>query len=471
MTDLQSPFQSWFELYQRFAMVAESTRGMITVTDPDEGTINFPRTTSKDAYAVAVVFDRAIHEHASEVLASRWECESDLLAGESDDDPSMYVGNRSFWSTLALAAAELDRAYVALPDPREVDEAMGELRTPRQVTEPRNGGAILVTVFSSPSWSGMARRQLEFFRRLRGIEGDAALMPDIPRTCNADVQMLASYWTEQLARIGRSAGETCGRLVHACWRDILERVARHARGGMPHCTFAHNDEFWQALFLLATQSDACNEEPAPWTFRGPSATRNAAPVDTGATLDFPAAKTWDEAAQMQRDAFSKLRGEDVVTGRLISRVPRTTHSDVRQVADYWRAGLARVGEHSFADVSYRHVLDRWRAALADVERIPTAADPAAVYAHNTDFWEAVVTIAIQVAVTAEAPTKWQLAKAATKQAITNLPDTLRSAIGDVAAGLLAKPLLYAGVGLSGLAFLAFLLRRPAPRAADREIRS
>src|SRR5882757_2796905 len=158
MPDLHSPHPSWFELYQRLSALAESTRGMITVTDPDEGSVSFPRTMSKDAYAVAIVFDGAIHAHGSRSLVARWEGESDLLDGEPDGDPSVYVGNRSFWDTLGDAAQELDRVHVALPDAQLVEAALQELRTPREVTEPRHTGALLVTVFSDPTWRGMALR-------------------------------------------------------------------------------------------------------------------------------------------------------------------------------------------------------------------------------------------------------------------------------------------------------------------------
>src|SRR5678816_2397049 len=99
-----------------------------------------------------------------------------------------------------------------------------------------------------------------------------------------------------------------------CIRD-RHRVMRYAKHAPAQDTYLHNTEFWGALLLLTTQSDACDERPTPWAFHVPAPRdqrRNAGPIDTGTTLDFPAAKTWDEAAQMQRDAFSKLRGEDRV---------------------------------------------------------------------------------------------------------------------------------------------------------------
>jgi hypothetical protein len=69
-----------------------------------------------------------------------------------------------------------------------------------------------------------------------------------------------------------------------------------------------------------------------------------------------------------------------------------------------------------------------------------------------------ITIAIQVAVTAEAPTRWQLAKEATRQAIADLPHTLKTAVQDLVSGALARPLLSIGVGLGSLALGLLLLR-------------
>lgn len=454
MPDLHSPPQSWSQLYQHFQALAESTRGMVTVTDPDEGHLSFPRTTSKDINAIASVFDGAIEGLDDDALVTRWEAEGDLLSDDPADDLWMYVGNRSFWATLGVAADALDAAHAPLPGAVVIEDATQALRAPRAESEPRNAGALLVTVFSDATWRGMAMRQLAFFRRLRGVGGDAPFMPDVPRTCNSDVLRLAEYWTEQLGRIGRSAGETCGRLVHSCWRDVLVHVVRHARRGIPDATYPRNDEFWEGLLLLTTQSDACTAHPAPWKFRGPTVhRRNAEAIDLGAVIEFPATSTYDEGARMQRDKLAQIHGEDRVTGRLITRVPRTTNDEVRQLAAWWRDKLAHVGEHNFADISYRHVLDRWRAALADVERIAPDADPSDVYAHNTDFWEAVLTIAIQIAVTAEAPTRWQLVKAAAKHVITGQLESAWLTI-------LNHPYLSAGIGLGSLALLKLAFRRP-----------
>jgi hypothetical protein len=333
-------------------------------------------------------------------------------------------------------------------------------------------GSTLVTEFTERSWKAMALRQFEFFRALRGESAANACMPCTPATRNTDVIALAIYWTDQLTRIGEHAGDTYHRLVYSCWREVMEQVERYGRHGHPQAIYPLNAEFWTALLLLTTQSDACNATPTPWTFHGAASVqppRNAPAVGTGPTLNFPPTRTWDEAAKMQRDTLAELRGEDSITGRLIGRVPRTTVADVRQLAAYWQNGLAKVGEHHWADISHRHVLERWKAAVAEVDRIPLDVDPSSVYARNVDFWEALMTIAIQIAVTAEAPTRWELAKEATRRAILDLPTTLKTAAGDVVSAVLRRPLIYAGVGLGGLA-LILLLTRPRKSESTSERR-
>jgi len=462
--------QSWSDIYQRLRAKAEASRGTVALAASTDPSATFPHTTSRDAFAIALVFDTAVNDHTSGALIARWIAESDLLAGEPEGSTETYVGNRSFWETLAAVAIELDRVHAPLPAMSLIDHAMRELETTRPIAQQvhHTAGTMLVTVLAESSWKAMAVRQFEFFRMLRGPA--VAVMPTVPATCNADVLALADYWTDQLARVGESPRDTYHRLAHSGWRDVLHQVMRHAKHAPALDTYDHNTEFWDALLLLTQQSDACDASPTPWAFQVPPCGhhgrhRNAAAVDTGPTLDFPAAKTWDDAARMQRDAFSALRGEDRVTGRLIGRVPRTTVADVRQLAAYWSNALAKVGEHGFADISYKHVLKRWKDAVAEVERIPPTADPASVYEHNTDFWEALMTIAIQVAVTAEAPTRWTLVKETTKHAIAELPNTLKTAVNDLAAGVLAKPLLYVGLGLGGLALTILLLGRSAKSAA------
>ncbi len=483
--------RSWSDVFRTLRTRAEASRGTISLAPDGEGSSGqtWPRTTALDVLAICAAFDDAIHAHGSESLVQRWTAECDLVGGETADTlADTYIGNRSFWSTLASAVTELDRVHAALPGPEVWATAERELATARQPTPPRNAsGGLIVTMFTERTWRAMAERQLMFFRLMRGeCDGVDAGVPRVPETRNGDVLELARYWTDQLARIGQHPTDTFHRIVYSCWRDVLTQVAQSAKHAPAAQTYEHNPEFWSALILLTTQTDGCNERPSPWAFTIPGhygAPRNAAPVDKGLTLEFPSAKTWDEAAQMQRDALVNLRGVDVVSGGLVARIPRTTVSDVRQLTAYWTIGLARVGEQNYADISHSHVLRRWRAAVEQVWALPGTTPPNSLYPHNQEFWTALMTIAIQVAVTSEAPTRFQLLKQAVEHSIQSLPgtlkhlpETLHTAVQEVVnkggswlSGILAKPLLYVGGGIVGLSALVYLLRRPP--AKREEVRS
>jgi hypothetical protein len=304
--------QSWSDIYQILRAKAEATRG--TVSHSADGTVStpFPRTTVRDAFAIALVFDQALTDHASGQVMARWIWESDLLAGEPEDSEHSYVGNRSLWETLAAAGVELDKRQAPLPARGLIDGALRELATEHRTGEGHKapghgahsgGSALLVTVFTEPTWKAMAIRQLEFFRALRGeVRGGGRHLPAVPCTRNVDVLALATYWTDQLERVGDEATNTFHRLLYSAWREVVHQVMR-VEDAPAHETYSHNYEFWSAMLLLTTQSDACEASPMPWLFQLPALSdspRNAAAVDVGSALDFPAAKTWDEAVSLPR---------------------------------------------------------------------------------------------------------------------------------------------------------------------------
>ena len=76
------PIRSWSDVYQRLRAKAEASRGIVTLTASTTPGATFPHTTSRDAFAIALVFDTAVNDHAFGSLVARWIGESDLLAGE-----------------------------------------------------------------------------------------------------------------------------------------------------------------------------------------------------------------------------------------------------------------------------------------------------------------------------------------------------------------------------------------------------
>lgn len=484
MSDLHSiSLQSWPELYQALRTKAEASRGTVTLTDNGAPSATFPHTTTRDVYAIALVFDAAIEAHATRAIVARWFTESNLLGGESEDSTEPYIGNRSFWGTLAAVADELDRVHAPLPALSLIDNAVRTLDSvvPRETSQIRNTSNAqldpkLVMVFVEPSWKAMALRQFEFFRGLRGeVPGANPLVPMVPTTCNADVLALADYWSDQLARVGDRAVDTYHRLLYSCWHEALQCVRRDARHATPHELYARNSEFWTALLLLATQSDICEAPPTPWVCHLPDVGhhhRNVGPVEMGSSIDVSAAKTWEEAAQITRDAFSRLRGEDVIPGGIVAHIPRTTVEDVRQVAKFWGNAMAKLGERHRDVVGYKTAANRWNTISTAVARIPADANPQDVYAQNRDFWIWVMGLAIDLDVLREAPSTWTLIRQSIGHGVTTLPQTLAEVhqvvagvLGDVVeggqraiGGILAKPALYLGAGIAGIALVALLLR-------------
>jgi hypothetical protein len=488
---------SWIDLYRALRDAAEATRG---VDDPSTLTLEpagWPRTTGLDALALASLFDPAIRRYAHRSLVERWRIETDRLARETSDTlMGPYSGNRSLWMTLSVAAGTLYQCSAALPAAEASQAVLRELAAETYPTCTISSTRTATAQFPCvPTWEEMAQLQLRFFAVLRGTDLIAGpLLAQIPRTTNADVLQLATYWTEQLAGLGGCEDTAVSRHLRKRWGDAIDDVGRLADDAAPHATYPHNVEFWRALVALALYVGASAGAPASWslhvdTLHDPdlSPTRNAAPVPLEGAhhVEFPAAATWDEAAQIQKAYFVKLRGSDAVPGAIGTPIPRTTNGDVAQLAAYWTAHLVRVGVHHADDTSYRHLVDRWFAATADVVRLTRGADVTATYARNTEFWAALMTIAIQVAVTDEAPSKWTLITESIGASVHKLPDTLTTAAARIAsafsdtlgaaarkAGLaIAKPLLIAAGGVIGFVVLLRVLREGRSERKPRDGRS
>ncbi len=112
------------------------------------------------------------------------------------------------------------------------------------------------------------------------------------------------------------------------------------------------------------------------------------------------------------------------------KIPRTTNADVLQVATYWT--------HELADIShmqgYDGVVTKWQAALADVEQLAKSGKPNDVYAKNEAFWRTAWQVALQVAVTDEAPTKWQMFVAFVKDSVKSITGDIADAFSSVGRG-------------------------------------
>jgi hypothetical protein len=94
----------------------------------------------------------------------------------------------------------------------------------------------------------------------------------VPRTTNADVLQLATYWTSALAQVElkrREMGPHGPEALHQAgidgeirrWREALRDVDNYATTGDPAATYPKNEAFWRATgsasITVAVIDDAC----------------------------------------------------------------------------------------------------------------------------------------------------------------------------------------------------------------------
>jgi hypothetical protein len=476
------PIASWIDGFRMLSQLAITTRGAEPA--PIDSATECPRTTERDVVVVAKVFWTSILDYLPPGLSDDWI--DDVVAagcGVASAPASaarVHDNNPWHWHTLGILADQLDRAGAPLPAPRAWDVAARQFLglSPEPASSVRRTEIRFVD-YPAMLWGEMAEIQRHVLLSYRGAEDDhRERTPQTPRTTYRDVVQLAIYWTEQLTGLGQTYGEIDPQ-VRADWSDILTQIDSLSRGARLYSPYPLAVEFWRAVRALADAGDA--ELAGAWRHYldgvGDPPPRNAAPE---AVIDFSdVAKTYDEIALLQRAHYSTLRGEDIVSG---ARIPRTLNADVVHLVGYWTEKAHKVSSH-LKDVSAPHVLARWADAIADVERFTRSADPAATYPRNAEFWFALGAIAVQTAVTNEAPTRGDLLWDTAKDAIPHAASVLAGAPADLlvhealkhaddvangAADLLSalkRYALYAGGGIAALALVAVWLANSAKERA------
>jgi hypothetical protein len=249
-----------------------------------------------------------------------------------------------------------------------------------------------------------------------------------PRTTGADVVAIAAI-VDPAVRANGTPG------VLRRWHATLADLERDALGA-PHDTYAGNRMFWAAFESVAIYlDDIAVAPPAPeiWDalldeLSTVVEARNAGPTEDGPFAHFDGIKTYDDLWIAQRKYLADKRGSDVLPppagfGGAASPVPRTTNADVLQLATYWSDRLAHV-KH---EMGHDGIVKMWQVALADVDLIAKPGKPDGVYAKNNAFWASSLKVAVQVAISDEAPTKWDMVVSSVKDSVAHLPENLENA--------------------------------------------
>ena len=284
---MSSNIHSWIDGHLALRQRAYETRGGIELEDG----ARWPRTTGADVVAIAALVDHPVRAHGTPGVLRRWRAALLDLQREALHAPhDTYALNRSFWSTLETVVVFLDDLAVTPPDPEIWDALLDELTTYRNVGP--SGDGPIAHFDNIKTYDDLYNAQLKLLKEKRGTDsldqppGFSGGLRDIPRTTNADVLQLATYWATQLSDVKEVWGHDA---VVARWTPVMADVDKLAKPGKADDTYTKNNEFWRELQQVAIHVAVSDEAPSKWSMVVDSVKDSI--VHLPSTLSTAAAKT------------------------------------------------------------------------------------------------------------------------------------------------------------------------------------
>jgi len=493
---------TWDEAFQQLWMHAIQHRGLTVATSPgqmpDDMPQGWPRTRGSDVLVIAAVVDPVIRALPMDTgnfgIERRWrQCASDLSYFALTCPTHEYAQNHTFWATLAATLAHL--ASIDAPVPHDLWRALLVEIASSDTSSPLTSEDCLH--LAADSYEELWRVQKATLSELRGVdslEPHDASSPrrTVPRTTNADVLQLATFWSLALIKVEHRRRAIAPDVVTTLgldgvkrrWHAVLADVDAYAKTGSPRDVYPKNHEFWRATASVSVTISAIDDLPLSLDLAVSGklpAHRNARTFDMKET-------TFDKTWTALHDQLVKARGSDLrqqpqgSTGTM--DVPRTTNGDIIQLATYWNAAWTKLEDASKrGDVSSPLGLEdertRWRATLTDIDTLPATRNPGEIYPKNHEFWRASRSLATTLDRFHQRPAPNQLTLDVPEEGlperlldfakdigghIADAAGAVAHAVGDLGreAGKgffdgLGVPLL---VGAGGLVTLWLLLRRP-----------
>ena len=253
---------SWVDGHLAIRNRAYATRGFVEL----DGGSRWPRTTGADVIVIAAFVDSAVKVHGTPGLLRRWRATlADLQRDALPAAQDTYLENRTFWASLEAATIYLDDIAVASPSPALWDALIAEVGALRNIGP---GGDGPIAHFDNiKTYDDLYNAQLKLLKTKRGIDardqppGFSGGKRDIPRTTNADVLQLATYWSNELAKVKHVFGHDG---VVARWTPVIADVDKLAKPGKADEVYAKNNEFWRELQEVAIQIAVSDEAPSRW---------------------------------------------------------------------------------------------------------------------------------------------------------------------------------------------------------------
>ena len=225
---------------------------------------------------IAALFDTPVREIATPGLLRRWRGALDEIKHEALTAPmTTYGENRSFWATLEVAAIALDDMGEPTPTMTSWQRLLHEVGP--HALEARNAAPSEAPFgpFPDAHPEDVYLAEYKLLRDQRGADtlkppsGFAGVEKPIPRTTNADVLALASYWGAQLGAAKRIMGTDATTTL---WQTAMFDVDKLAKTGKPTDVYAKNNEFWRTLSNIAVHVGAAATAPSSWDVAKETAT-------------------------------------------------------------------------------------------------------------------------------------------------------------------------------------------------------
>jgi hypothetical protein len=511
--------QAWEDAFQELWNHAAHHRGMReALIDPVSSTFSealhqWPRTRCADVIGIAAIIDAVLRSaplvSGGHGVQRRWHRCASQLSDVALGDPTLeYHHNRAFWSALASIVAYL--ASVDAPVPHSMWSALlGELALP--MPAPRNTAVVDERLhLAAFSYDELWQAQKEALARLRGSDirdpGPTTRggRMKVPRTTNADVLQLATYWTHALAQIElkrREMGPHGPEALHQAgidgeirrWREALRDVDHYATTGEPAATYPKNEAFWRATSSVSITAAVIDDAPSPFEMLTDTVVQRLPIQELPAQRNryrnatYPGEGTFEAMWDKLHGDFAEARGadaRDALPGRVgrPMKIPRTLNAEIVKLAAYWNDAWQKLESRRgvLGNLTTEHGLDalkkRWHEVMKDVHEIAESGKVEDVYAKNHEFWRETFELAQTLDGYNELPSKLDIAWDVTK----TLPDRFADVVGKVAHAIgdiahkagegvtsgLGKPILIAGsVVVGGILLWRWLRPGPPPALA------
>ena len=499
--------QGWEDAYHQLWSHVAHHRGMREAIGELPGPTlsqslrQWPRTCGADVLAIAAVIDPVIRAAPRETgghgVERTWLRCLHALDAALREPTREFRHNRQFWSALASIAAYL--ASVDAPVPEEVWPALlTEVTSPARA--PRDSiivdETLHLTAYAYDELWQIQKRELAKLRggdlRDPGPDARGGQMA-VPRTSNADVLQLATFWTDALAQAEhkrRAIGPDGPQALHSAgldgeirrWRAVLADVDANASTGAPSATYAKNEAFWRSTASVSITVTAIDEAAPTFEMRlDPVGQR---PSTEHRNASYPGEGTFEARWDKQRDDYSEARGFDMrdpLPGRVgrPMKIPRTLNAEIVKLAADWDTAWKRLdsrrgilGNLPGEEVGLDTLEKRWKAVMKDVTELAEPGKVDEVYPKNNEFWREARELGQTLDGYNETPSRFDIAIDIAIDIAKTLPDRLGDVLGKIAHTVgdiaykageeatkgAAKPLLIGGSVILGGILLWRILR-------------